>query len=232
VRRGAAWIAECHRGAAWLCSWPESRWQCLPPSSPGCRSPQAASASPNPWTASEIGQRRRAGRECQDACHAVRHWPVPTVWRPLSCPAVPVQPSGWPASIIQPPGVQAVGVQAVGVQAVGVQPSGVQPSGVSDLVSAASALSASRSAVGSVRPGAGDAGGGLSRPAGQYRLRSDRVSLGCGCGRARPDDRRGGQAVARIARRSRPSQCRKRAEHDVAHLPRGCAPMPSGAERA
>jgi hypothetical protein len=133
-----------------------------------------------------------------------------------------IQPSG-----VQPSGVQPSGVQPSGVQPSGVQPSGVQPPGclshrvssrpgVSHLVSAASALSASRSAVGSVRPGAGDAGGGLSRPAGQYRLRSDRVSLGCGCGRARPDDRRGGQAVARIARRSRPSQCRKRAEHDVA----------------
>jgi hypothetical protein len=51
---------------------------------------------------------------------------------------------------------------------------------------------------------------------GQYRPQSGRVSLGCGCGRARPADRRGGQAVARVARRSRPSQCRKRAEHDVA----------------
>jgi hypothetical protein len=38
----------------WSCRlrpWPESRWQCLPPSSPDCRSPQAAPASPNPRTA-------------------------------------------------------------------------------------------------------------------------------------------------------------------------------------
>jgi hypothetical protein len=111
----------------------------------------------------------------------------------VRCPAIRVSSR---------PGVQAVRCPAVRVS--------------SHLVSAASALPASHSAVGSVRPGAGDAGGGLGRPAGQCWPRSGRVSLSCGCGLAGPADRRGGQAVARIAHRSRPSQCRQRAEHDAA----------------
>jgi hypothetical protein len=128
---------------------------------------------------SERGQRRRAGRECQDACHAVRRRPAPTVWVRSRVQPSPVQPSGWPASMVQPFGVQAVrcpsrsvskpfGVQAVRCPSRPVsKPSGIHPSGcLSHRVSAASALSASRSAVGSVRPGAGDAGGGLGRPAG------------------------------------------------------------------
>jgi hypothetical protein len=223
MHRGAAWTAECHRGAAWLRLWPESRWQCSPPSSPGCRSPQVAPASPNPRTAvrDRAGSLRWSGmpgRLLRRPAPARAHcWcllsgpavPGPSVWvssRPVSSRPV----SGHPVSAIQlssrpvskPSGVQAVGCPSRRVS--------------SHLVSAASALSASRSAVGSVRPGAGDAGGGLGRPAGQYWPRSGQVSLGCGCGRARPADRRGGQAVARISRRSRPSQCRKRAEHDVA----------------
>ena len=75
MRRGAAWTAECHRGAAWLRPWPESRWQCLPPSSPGCRSP--APASPYPRTAVRDRQRRRAGRECKDACTPSGAGPCP-----------------------------------------------------------------------------------------------------------------------------------------------------------
>jgi hypothetical protein len=173
---------------------------------------------------SEIGQRRRAGRECQDACYAVRRRPVPTVWRPLSGPAVPG------------PTVRVAGVHgpAVGCPSRRVsKPSGCPAVRVSShLVSAASALSASRSAVGSVRSGADDAGGGLDRPAGQYRPRSGRVSLGCGCGRARPADRRGGQAVARIAVGRDRASVGSGLSTMLPHLPCGCAPMPSGAERA
>jgi hypothetical protein len=153
VRRGAAWTAECHRGAAWLWPWPESRWQCLPPSSPGCRSPQAAPAAPILGRRSEIGQRRRAGRECQDACHAVPRPPVSTVWRPLSGPAFP-----GPAV---PGSSRRVSSRRVSSRRVSSRPVS-KPWGCPAVgVSAASALSGSRSAAGSVRPGGGDGGGGL-----------------------------------------------------------------------
>jgi hypothetical protein len=200
----------------------------LPPSSSGCRSPHAALPRRILGRRSAIGQRRRAGRECQDACYAVRRRPVPTVWRPLSGPAVPgptVRGAGVHGPVVRCPVVRCPVVRCPTVRCPTVRVSG-------HLVSAASALSASRSAVGSVRPGADDAGGGLDRPAGQYRPRSGRVSLGCGCGRARPADRRGGQAVARIAVGCDRASVGSGLSTMLPHLPCGCAPMPSGAERA
>jgi hypothetical protein len=163
---------------------------------------------------SEIGQRRRAGRECQDACYAVRRRPVPTVWRPLSGPAVPG------------PTVRVAGVHgpAVGCPSRRVsKPSGCPAVRVSShLVSAASALSASRSAVGSVRPGAGDAGGGLGRPAGQ----------GGGGGAAVAALDRLIDEAARPLRGSPVGRDRASVGSGLStmlpHLPRGCAPMPSG----
>jgi hypothetical protein len=228
VRRGAAWTAECHRGAAGSghgqnCGVSVYRQAVLVADRRRRRLPRRLGRR------SETGQRRRAGRECLDACYAVRRRPVPIVGRPLSGLAVPgptVRVAGVHGPAVRCPAIRVSsrpGVQAVRCPAVRVS---------SHLVSVASALSESRSAVGSVRPEAGDAGGGLGRPAGQCWPRSGRVSLSCGCGRAGPADRRGGQAVARIARRSRPSQCRQRAEHDAAAPAAWLCALPSGAERA
>ena len=106
---------------------------------------------------SEIGQRRGAGRECKDACYAVRRRLVSTVWRPLSGLAVPgptVRVACVHGPVVRCPVVRC---PVVRYPVLGCP---------SRRVSAASALSASRSAAGSVRPGAGDAGGGLGRLAG------------------------------------------------------------------
>jgi len=51
VRRGAAWTAECHRGAAWLRPWPESRWQCFTAKQLWLPIAARGPASPNPRTA-------------------------------------------------------------------------------------------------------------------------------------------------------------------------------------
>jgi hypothetical protein len=51
VRRGAAWTAECHRRAAWLRPWPESRWQCFTAKQLWLPIAARGPASPNPRTA-------------------------------------------------------------------------------------------------------------------------------------------------------------------------------------
>jgi hypothetical protein len=92
---------------------------------------------------------------------------VSTVWRPLSGSPVqpsPLQPSGWPTSAVQPSGVSS---------RPSVQPPGVQPSGARRVRPYPRA--ARRSAQSDLEE---DAGGGLGRPAGEYRPRSGRVSLG------------------------------------------------------
>jgi hypothetical protein len=122
--------AECHRGAAWLQPWPESRWQCLPPSSPGCQSPQAAPASPNPRTAV---RERAASSRWSGMPGRLSRRPASaraTVWRPLSCPAVPgptVRVAGVHGPAVRCPAVRCPAVRCPAVRLS--KPSGVQPSG-------------------------------------------------------------------------------------------------------
>ena len=107
---------------------------------------------PAPARAHCLASALRSSRPRSNRPGGRRPWSSrPVSSRPVSSRRVSSRPVSSPS-----------GVQAVGWPASMVQPSGVQPSGCpSRRVSAASALSASRSAIGSVRPGAGDAGGGL-----------------------------------------------------------------------
>ena len=189
------------------------------------RSPHAALPRRILGRRSEIGQRRRAGRECQDACYAVRRRPVPTVWRPLSGLAVPgptVRVAGVHGPAVRCPAVRCPAVRVS-------KPSGVQPSGCPAIwcpprpPSLRAARRSAQSDLEQVTPA--EAWGGRR---GQYRPQSGRVSLGCGCGRARPADRRGGQAVARIAVGRDRASVGSGLSTMLPHLPCGCGPMPSG----
>jgi hypothetical protein len=230
MHRGAAWTAECHRGAAWLRLWPESRWQCSPPSSPGCRSPQVAPASPNPRTAvrDRAGSLRWSGmpgRLLRRPAPARAHcWcllsgpavPGPSVWvssRPVSSRPV----SGHPVSAIQlssrpvskPSGVQAVGCPAIWCPPRPPSPRAARRSAQSDLeqVTPAEAWVGRRASIGRdlarCRWAAAVAAldrliDEAARPLRGSPVGRDRASVGSGLSTMLP------------------------------HLPRGCAPMPSG----
>ena len=229
MRRGAAWTAECQRGAAWLRPWPESRWQSLPPAVlvADRRRRRLRRRILGRWF--EIGQRRRARRECQDACHAVRRRPVSTVWRPLSCPAAPGPAVRCPA--VRCPAVRCPAVRCPAVRVS--KPSGVQPSGCPAIwcpprpPSPRAARRSAQSDLEQVTPAEAWVG---------RRASIGRDLAGCRWVAAVAALDRLIDEAARPLRGSPVGRDRASVGSVLStmlpHLPRGCAPMPSGAERA